>query len=160
MSLDTHGFTPVFASVVEFITTPGSSPNRPAGGVFGSEMRTHRHEGMSQASSLTLYEGLPHPSWEAELLKQELATKKTVTIRGFSFYERPLSVASADVEELRRLSTTSDPMPCRSEFTTKVPKKPLGYKPAIVLSDFDGGTGSLDVAIEDCKIIQPRGKSK
>jgi len=57
------------------------------------------------SAALKLYEGLPHQSWESDLLKKELAEKKTVLLHGFPFYERPLSVTAADVETLRRLST-------------------------------------------------------
>jgi hypothetical protein len=91
--------------------------------------------GMSQASSLTLYEGLPHHSWEGELLKKELATKKTVTIHGFPFYERPLHVAAADVDELRRLSISAD-----SFSPYGGPKACGGYHPDYCLSWKDGGT--------------------
>ena len=37
---------------------------------------------------------------------------------------------------------------------------PFGTKPAIVLSDFEDDTESLDVAIRECKIIQPVKKRK
>ena len=90
---------------------------------------------MSQGASLTLYEGLPHQSWEGELLQKELATKKTVTIHGFPFYERPLSVAAADVEELRRLSAATD-----SFSPYGGPKACGGYHPDYCLSWKDGAT--------------------
>jgi hypothetical protein len=92
-------------------------------------------KGVSQSSSLTLYEGLPHQGWEADLLKKELATKRTVTIRGFPFYERPLSVAAADVEELRRLCAAAD-----SFSTYAGPKACGGYHPDYCLSWKDGAT--------------------
>lgn len=37
---------------------------------------------------------------------------------------------------------------------------PFGSKPFVLLSDYDGGTESIDVAIEERKIIQPRKKGK
>jgi len=92
-------------------------------------------KGMSQASALTLYECLPHQSWEGELLKKELATKKTITIHGFPFYERPLSIAAADVEELRRLSVAAD-----SFSPYGGPKACGGYHPDYCLAWKDGPT--------------------
>jgi hypothetical protein len=55
-------------------------------------------KGTSQTLSLTLYEGLPHQTWETELLIKELATKKTIDIHGYPFYERPLRVSADDVD--------------------------------------------------------------
>jgi hypothetical protein len=92
-------------------------------------------KGMSQTSSLTLYEGLPHQAWEGELLKQELAAKRTVTIHEFPFYQRPLPVASADVEELRGLSAAVD-----SFSSYAGPKLCGGFHPDYCLSWKDGAT--------------------
>lgn len=39
-------------------------------------------------------------------------------------------------------------------------QNPFGTKPAIVLSEFEDDTESLDVAIKECKIIQPVKKRK
>ena len=60
-------------------------------------------EGIRRASSLTLFEGLPHPMGESDQLERELATKRTVLIHDFPFYERPLALAADEVEPLRRL---------------------------------------------------------
>lgn len=107
---------------------------------FGAGCGKHSHftpatEGLRQGSSLTLYEGLPHQSWEGELLQKELATKKTVTIHGFPFYERPLSIAAADVEELRRLCFAAD-----SFSPYGGPKACGAYHPDYCLSWKDGAT--------------------
>ena len=64
--------------------------------------------GVAAATSLTLYEGLPHQSSEAAQLKQELATKETVQRHNFPFYARPLPVDPADLPALRRLSSSPD----------------------------------------------------
>jgi len=90
---------------------------------------------MSPDAPLTLYEGLPHQSWEPELLKNELAAKKTITIHGFPFYEHPLSVAAADADELRRLSTAAD-----SFSSYGGPKACGSYHPDYCLSWKDGST--------------------
>ncbi len=76
-------------------------------GCEGDSRFTPITKDIGRGSSLTLYEGLPHQSWDAELLKKELATKKTVTIHGYPFYERPLSVSPTDVEKLRGLSAAA-----------------------------------------------------
>jgi hypothetical protein len=41
------------------------------------------------APAPTLYEGLPNQMFENALLKQELATKKTLILHDFSFYQAP-----------------------------------------------------------------------
>src|SRR5215211_6479570 len=88
---------------------------------------------IAHGSSLTLYEGLPHQAWEAELLKKELEAKETITVHGFPFYERPLPVAALDVEELRRLSAA------RESFSPYAgPKACGGYHPDYCLSWKDG----------------------
>lgn len=60
-------------------------------------------EGVRRASSLTLFEGLPHQNWDYDQHQRELATKKTVVIHDFPFYERPLVLSTDEVAELRRL---------------------------------------------------------
>jgi hypothetical protein len=65
-------------------------------------------EGIRRASSLTLYEGLPHHMWEAGALKDELATKKTVQIHGYSFYERALPLTAEEIEALRKLTSSQE----------------------------------------------------
>ncbi len=65
-------------------------------------------DGIGRASTFTLHEGLPHPMWEAEAHKKELATKEIVRFHGSSFYQRPLAVAAVEVEELRRLVSAPD----------------------------------------------------
>src|SRR5215472_17236637 len=64
-------------------------------------------QSVARASSLTLYEGLPHPVWDTDYEK-ELATKKTVRLHDYPFYERPLDVSESDREELRGLSASAD----------------------------------------------------
>lgn len=68
------------------------------------ELLAPASQAIEQADSFTLYEGLPHQTNEQELLKQELATKKTIRLHNFPFYERPLNVSASDVELLRKLS--------------------------------------------------------
>jgi cytochrome c553 len=92
-------------------------------------------KGINHASSLTLYEGLPHQTWEPEVLAKELATKKTIVRHEFPFYERPLPVAAGDVEALRRLSAAGE------SFAPYLgPKNCGGYHPDYCLAWKDAET--------------------
>ena len=90
-------------------------------------------KGINRASSFKLYEGLPHQGWERDEFQRELEKKKTVTLHGFPFYERPLPVAAADVETLRRLSSASG-----SFHSYAGAKNCGGYHPDYCLSWKDG----------------------
>lgn len=57
---------------------------------------------VQQCSEVELYEGLPHYTWEVELLEQELKNKDTVEFGGGSFYAKPLSLSPEDAKELKR----------------------------------------------------------
>lgn len=63
-------------------------------------------DAIKQASSLTLYEGLPH-SWEGKgkSLQTELETKETIKIGEYPFYKKPLVLEKKDIEPLRSLSS-------------------------------------------------------
>jgi len=54
----------------------------------------------SGAEDLRVYEGLPHQSWEAELLEQELSTKRTIELGGYPFYDALLELGSSDAAQL------------------------------------------------------------
>jgi hypothetical protein len=86
-------------------------------------------QGVSRASTLILYEGLPHPLREAEQFKRELATKKTVRFHDYPFYEGPLHVAANDIGTLRRLSANPD-----SYWSYGGPKLCGGYHPDYCLA--------------------------
>lgn len=51
-------------------------------------------------ADLTIYEGCPHQSEEAELLAKEIKEKKTFELHGFHFYEEPLEVRAEDRQKL------------------------------------------------------------
>lgn len=77
-----------------FVAAGGCSrPGKP-------ELRFDEHKWLlgtiRQADRVTLYEGLPHPHWEAALLEQETRTKETVDLHGWAFYARPLDLTDAD----------------------------------------------------------------
>jgi hypothetical protein len=97
------------------------------------EQFTPISEGIRRASALTLYEGLPHQSWDAEQLKKELAAKKTIQLHAFPFYEAPLALAAEEVAALSKLSSAAD-----SYWSYAGPKKCGGFHPDYCLSWKDG----------------------
>jgi hypothetical protein len=98
-------------------------------------------EGVSRASALVLYEGLPHPFWEAEKFKRELGTKKTVRFHDYPFYERPLHVAEEEIGSLRRLSAAAD-----SYWSYGGPKFCGAYHPDYCLA-WKGDAATYDLLI-------------
>ena len=92
-------------------------------------------KGISRASGLTVFEGLPHQMFEAAQLKKELATKKTIRLHRFPFYERPLPIAADMIEPLRRLSAST-----KSYRTYSGPKFCGGFHPDYCLAWSDGDT--------------------
>jgi hypothetical protein len=52
------------------------------------------------STSVTIYEGLPHQGWEQKRLFDELATKKTVKLHDFPFYDFAITPSEADAAKL------------------------------------------------------------
>lgn len=130
--MNRHFLLTVFATCAVLLTA-GYAVDRP--GLTAKDLLqfTPISEGIRRASSVTLYEGLPHQTWEADELKKELATKKTVSFHAFPFYERPLVLAADEVEPLRRLAADA------SSYTTYGgPKLCGGYHPDYCLTWKDG----------------------
>lgn len=113
--------------------------------------------GIRRATALTLYEGLPHPVWEAESLKKELTSgKKIMRAQGFPFYARPLPLRAAAVERLRVLCADE-----ASYTTYQGPKMCGGYHPDHCLVWQDGEvTYQLLVCFgcHEMKIFGPAGE--
>jgi hypothetical protein len=61
--------------------------------------------GISAATEVTLFEGLPHQMFDRDSLATELKTKQTVQLHGYPFYKRPLPLSAEDAAALRRLLT-------------------------------------------------------
>jgi hypothetical protein len=55
------------------------------------------------AKALTLYEGLPHPLWENELLAAERKNKKTVKLHDYPFYAETLKFKDKDAKAVKAL---------------------------------------------------------
>jgi len=59
---------------------------------------------ISECNEVSLYEGLPHPHWERDLLKSELDEKETITFDGgFPFYAVPIKIRDDDAVQLKQL---------------------------------------------------------
>jgi hypothetical protein len=52
---------------------------------------------------VVVYEGLPHQTYERELLEEEKRTKATVTLHDFPFYREPLDLTEEGAKALRGL---------------------------------------------------------
>ncbi len=57
-------------------------------------------DSLGRATELRLFEGLPHPTWEADLHSAEIKGKETVRIQGYRFYAYPIEPSQADKERL------------------------------------------------------------
>ena len=58
-------------------------------------------DAVHSATTIQVFEGLPHQSWENELLKLEIASKETFKSHGHYFYSLAISPAGDDREALR-----------------------------------------------------------
>ena len=85
------------------------------------------------APTFNLYEGLPHPFDEGELLAREKATKKTLEVFGWSAYAQPFQVTPEDAAALHRLATSAS-----SYKTWTGPKLCGGFHPDYFLAWKDG----------------------
>lgn len=56
------------------------------------------------ADSVTVFEGLPHSSWEPAALRREATRKDVFWIQEIGFYERPLLVQKGDLDEVVRIA--------------------------------------------------------
>lgn len=61
---------------------------------------------VASAKSIVVFEGLPHPAWERDLLAIESKRKDTININKFLFYTPALAATNADA--LRQLLSSSD----------------------------------------------------
>lgn len=59
--------------------------------------------GIPKSGVALLYEGLPSDFWEPQLLEQELATKKSIRLHGYPFYEELLAWQETDGEQITAL---------------------------------------------------------
>jgi hypothetical protein len=55
-------------------------------------------ESTATMTNVVVYEGLPHPAWEPDLLESEKKSKKTIKMGGFLFYEATLHPNPADLK--------------------------------------------------------------
>lgn len=60
-------------------------------------------EAVRRADKVILYEGLPHPSYEKEVLAEEKKNKSVRELHGQPFYEAPLDLSAEVAKQLREL---------------------------------------------------------
>jgi hypothetical protein len=60
-------------------------------------------EAVRQADRVVLYEGLPHPMFESRLSVEERRNKAIHELNGYSFYQEPLPLTTADAERLSEI---------------------------------------------------------
>jgi hypothetical protein len=58
---------------------------------------------VSEADSVLLWKGLPHPNTEGPLYFQEVRSKATIALHGSRFYEQPLELKDQDAKRLTAL---------------------------------------------------------
>jgi hypothetical protein len=90
-------------------------------------------EGIAKARSVTLYEGLPHPLFERDLLKEELEKKKSVKFHGFPFYDEKIQPKPDDVKKLIALGSDKG-----SFQVYRGPKRCGGFHPDWLIEWKDG----------------------
>ena len=96
---------------------------------------------IEKATSLTIFEGLPHQRWEPDTLAKELEEKKTFKIDEYPFYETPVAASEATIKELMAL--------CRSRKTFQPfggPKACGGFHPDWCL-ELNNGTSACHILI-------------
>jgi hypothetical protein len=57
-------------------------------------------EVIRQADRVVLYEGLPHPAWESNLLEEERRNKAIQELDGYPFYQEVLTLTPEDAKRL------------------------------------------------------------
>ncbi|MCE9547923.1 MAG: hypothetical protein K8T25_20825 [Planctomycetia bacterium] len=60
-------------------------------------------DAIRRADKVTLYEGLPHPQFERELLAEERRTKPVQELSGYPFYREQLALSGEDATRLSNL---------------------------------------------------------
>jgi hypothetical protein len=63
---------------------------------------------VSEADNVLLWEGLPHQDNEPPLYKEERASKASIRLGGFYFYDQPLEVTAEDAKQLTALFCNKD----------------------------------------------------
>ena len=58
---------------------------------------------MEKAETITVFEGLPHQTWEPESLKKELGKTEEILIGDFPFYPTPAALEKSDHPALLKL---------------------------------------------------------
>ena len=81
------------------------------------------------ATAMNLYEGLPHQTFEGDLLGKEMKRKDVVTYAKFPFYKKPFKLAKADEASLRKLLTDAKTFGSFYPYNSTSPKNCGGFHP-------------------------------
>lgn len=110
--------------VAVFLSAVACSDEKPAKPPTDFAVLPDLAKAIAQADKVVLFEGLPHQAWESELLKKELADKKTVQFANFPFYAETLELKNGDSKKLIATAGNADSY---REFRGE--KKCGGYHP-------------------------------
>ncbi len=140
----------LLASALLIGTLPAKQP-APASEEASSKLR----QAMAVATSVTVYEGLPHQSFERELLTAESKRKDTEKIGSFRFYIP--AVAAINPEILKRILSSSDTIQVYGG-----PKFCGGFHPdyAVQWSSEDGSRFYAQICFGCHEIIYSDGKNE
>jgi hypothetical protein len=118
------------------LTLPTSSDAMQPIALKGDDMATlgEARNIIAAAKSFTVLEGLPHQTWEADKLKQELAKGIANEVHGFPFYTKALVPSEKDAAILRELATAHT-----SYRPYSGPKRCGGFHPDYALEFANGG---------------------
>lgn len=104
VSIQTVAFITIGAAFVLWVAAKLAIPHV----VEGSSEYPFRNyyeikKGVEKTTSIMLYEGLPHPTWENELYEEERIRDDVFEQDGHLFYKRPLRLTTADATRLKEL---------------------------------------------------------
>ncbi|MFT3991090.1 MAG: hypothetical protein QM680_06735 [Luteolibacter sp.] len=136
---------------VFLITCVSAQESAPASEEASSKIRA----AITEATSLTIYEGLPHQAFERNLLAKESKRKDTEKINSFRFYTP--AIAAINPEALKRILSSPETIQVfRGE------KLCGGFHPdyAVEWSDKDGSRFSALICFGCHEIIYSDGKNE
>ena len=58
---------------------------------------------ISSCTKIVVYEGLPHPTWESDLLSSEVRSNETIVLGNFHFYASPIAISARDARQICEL---------------------------------------------------------
>lgn len=114
-------------------------------------------QSFSSASTIYVYEGLPHQTFGAELLEQELKRDDVIHLHDFPFYNPKVALAKEHQRTLQELFTTKNILPFSGE------KNCGGFHPDYVLEwDFENQAAHILICFgcNEIKIVHNNKSSR